>query len=108
MSIFKGNDVSPELEQAKNNLVQAENELQQKLTQLGQMYYVAHKEDTDAVEFSDVVSLVKKLDANRVAFYQNYLRLQGKMMCIHCEEVIPYGSCFCNKCGKSTTTETTV
>lgn len=105
MVFSKGKDVSPELEQAKRNLAQAENELQQKLLQLGQMYYVAHKDDTDTAEFSDVVSMVKKLDSNRISFYQNYLRLQGNMMCIHCEAVIPYGSCFCNVCGKSTTEE---
>ncbi len=103
MALFKPKEeATPEMEQARYSLMQAENELRQQILQLGQMYYDAHKKDTAPGEFSEMLETIKKSDANRIAYYQNYLRLQGNMMCNNCEAIIPFGSIYCNKCGKMT------
>lgn len=90
-----------EMERVTENIAQVETEIQQKVYQLGQMYFEEHKEDEDTgSRYYSLVDAISKLELNRMGFYKNKLRLQGQMMCENCGSVIPYGSVFCSSCGK--------
>lgn len=98
---FLGQKETSEMSRVMQNIAQVEGEIQQKLLQLGQMYYADHKDSNAGEEkYDTVIAIVRKLDQNRNGFYQNKLRLEGKMMCMSCGAVIPYGSRFCCMCGK--------
>lgn len=98
---FLNNTKTPtEMDRVMENIAQVEGELQQKIFQLGQMYYDENKNNSDIEEkYFVLVDLINKLSMNRKSFYQNKLRLEGQMMCENCGSVIPYGSMFCNVCG---------
>lgn len=98
---FLNNKKTPtEMDRVMENIAQVESELQQKIFQLGQMYYEDNKNNSDIEEKYFVqIDLINKLSMNRKSFYQNKLRLEGQMMCENCGSVIPYGSMFCNVCG---------
>ncbi len=90
-----------EMERVTENIAQVEGEIQQKVYQLGQLYYEEHKADEAAdSQYYRLVDAISKLELNRMGFYKNKLRLQGQMMCENCGAVIPYGSVFCSACGK--------
>lgn len=90
-----------EMERVKENIAKAESEIQQKIFQLGQMYYEENKNNSEIDEkYFTIVDLINKLDQNRKGFYKNKLRLEGHMMCENCGSVIPYGSMYCSICGK--------
>ena len=90
-----------EMERVTENIVQVEGEIQQKIYQLGQLYYEEHKADeTEDSQYYRLVNAISKLELNRMGFYKNKLRLQGQMMCENCGAVIPDGSVFCSSCGK--------
>ena len=99
---FLNNTKTPtEMDRVMENIAQVESELQQKIFQLGQMYYEDNKNNNDIEEkYFAQVDLINKLSMNRKRFYQNKLRLEGQMMCEKCGSVIPYGSIFCNVCGE--------
>ena len=82
---------SPEMRQAKENLAGAESALRESIFRLGQTYYMAHKDDA-AGDYADQVEMVRRQEENRRGFYQNVLRLEGKMMCENCGTIIPFGS----------------
>ena len=98
---FLNNTKAPtEMDRVMENIAQVESELQQKIFQLGQIYYEDNKNNNDMEEkYFAQVDLINKLSMNRKSFYQNKLRLEGQMMCENCGSVIPYGSMFCNVCG---------
>ncbi len=90
-----------EMERVMENIAQVEKEIQQRIFQLGQMYYENNKNQiTGDPQFAGIVDLVNKLDLNRQGYYKNKLRLEGQMMCENCGSVIPFGSMYCNVCGK--------
>lgn len=101
MDILKRKPQSPEMRQVIENIASVEEEIQEKIFQLGQMYYEKNKDNKETEpDFYAQIDLITKLDENRKSFYMNKLRLEGKMMCANCGAVIPYGSIFCNICGK--------
>ncbi len=90
-----------EMERVDANIAQVQAEIQQRLLQLGQMYYEEHKNDENTGDKQwIIVDTISKLEHNRIGFQKNKLRLQGQMMCENCGAIIPYGSIFCNACGK--------
>lgn len=90
-----------EMERVMINITKIESEIQQKIFQLGQMYYEENKNNSEIEEkYFVLVDLISKLDLNRKGFYKNKLRLEGQMMCENCGSVLPYGSVYCNVCGK--------
>ena len=92
-----------EMDYIMASIAQVESEMQQRIFQLGQMYYEDYKNSSSLEEkYHDLVDLINKLDQNRKGYYKNKLRLQGQMMCESCGAVIPYGSVYCNFCGKKT------
>lgn len=101
MDIIRRKQQTPEMRQIVENISRVEGEIQEKIFQLGQMYYEKNKDNKEVEpDFYAQLDLITKLDENRKSFYMNKLRLEGKMMCANCGTVIPYGSIFCNICGK--------
>lgn len=101
MDILKRKPQSLEMKQAIENIAEIEAEIQEKIFLLGQMYYEKNKDNKEIEpNFYAQIDLITKLDENRKSFYMNKLRLEGKMMCANCGTIIPYGSIFCNNCGK--------
>lgn len=90
-----------EMDRVMENIRQVEAEIQQKIFQLGQAYYTDHRaNDYGDGKYVPLIDQINKLDLNRNGFYKNKLRLEGQMMCENCRALIPYGSTFCNVCGK--------
>lgn len=90
-----------EMERVMENIAQVEAEIQQRIYQIGQMYYDENKENSQIEEkYHAMVDLINKLDMNRKGFYKQKLRLEGQMMCENCGSIIPYGSMYCNNCGQ--------
>lgn len=90
-----------EMDMVMENIVQTEEELRQKIFQLGQMFFDDHKNDDNPSDrYYGIIDQINKLDQNRQGFYKNKLRLEGKMICVNCGAAIPYGSIFCSFCGK--------
>lgn len=101
MEILKRKPQSQEMRQTIENIAKIEEEIQEKIFLLGQMYYEKNKDNKEIQpDFYEQIDLITKLDENRKSFYMNKLKLEGKMMCANCGTVIPYGSIFCNNCGK--------
>ena len=67
-----------ELERTEQNIAQVEGEIQQRVYQLGQLFYEENKanENVDSKYYS-LVDTIAKLELNRMGFYKNKLRLQG-------------------------------
>lgn len=92
-----------EMDRVMENIAQSEAEIQQRIFQLGQLYYEDNKgkEKGDIEEkYFTLIDLINKLDLNRKGFFKNKLRLEGQMLCENCGSVISYGSVYCNVCGK--------
>jgi len=90
-----------EIERVQNNILQVENEMQQRLAQIGQMYYRDNLTNENIEKsYREVIDMITKLDENRKGFYAHKLRLEGNMACANCGQIIPYGSVFCSNCGK--------
>lgn len=101
MKWFGGEKEITEMDRVMGNIAQVESELQQKIFQLGQLYYEKNKDKIDPQsEYFALMDIINKLEQNRKGFYKNKLRLEGSMMCENCGAVIPYGSMYCNICGK--------
>lgn len=100
MKILNTKKAPTEMDRVMENIAQVENELQQRIFQLGQMYYEDNKNSNSLEEkYFAQVDLINKLSMNRKGFYKNKLRLEGQMLCEKCGAIIPYGSMFCNICG---------
>ena len=70
MDILKRKPQSPEMRQVIENIASVEEEIQEKIFQLGQMYYEENK-DNEEIEpdFYAQIDLITKLDENRKSFY---------------------------------------
>ena len=98
-----GKRENPEMQQADANLRNAEAELQNRIFQLGCMYYLEHRNKEDLPEnFKTMVDMIRSLDENWNNMLQRKLSYEGLMRCNVCGATIPHGSMFCNYCGKST------
>lgn len=94
-------EVSP-MEVIAGNIASQEQQLQEQIFRLDQLYYQQHKDSTDeSEEYANLIHLITQADQNRKALYQKKLHLEGKEMCMNCGSIIPYGSAFCCSCGKS-------
>lgn len=92
-----------EMDRVMENIAQSEAEIQQRIFQLGQLYYEDNKEKEKGnieEKYFTLIDLINKLDLNRKGFFKNKLRLEGQMLCENCGSVISYGSVYCNVCGK--------
>lgn len=106
MGLFDRQTVSPEMKKVLADIAQTEQNIQQRIFQLGQMCYEKIKANPNSdPELFAVADIINKLDQNRKSFYENKLRIEGKMMCANCGAEIPYGSVFCSVCGKKANTK---
>lgn len=102
MGIFSNFKEPTEMDRVMEYITQAEGEIQQKIYQLGQCYYENNKDNPNVENvYCEMITQINKLSENRKGYYKNKLRLEGKMMCENCGAIIPYGSRFCNQCGKT-------
>lgn len=100
-NVLGGTKEPTEMDMVMENITRTEEELQQKIFQLGQMFFEDHKNDNNSSDrYYGLIDQLNKLEQNRKGFYKNKLRLEGKMICENCGAVIPYGSIFCASCGK--------
>lgn len=100
-NVLGGTKELTEMDMVMENIARTEEELRQKIFQLGQMFFDDHKNDDNPSDrYYDMIDQINKLDQNRMGFYKNKLRLEGKMICENCGAAIPYGSIFCSSCGK--------
>lgn len=99
--IVKQSPEQGEIKRVTANMAQTEMQIQQKFTQIGQLFYMnnVNKEGVEQ-QYADLIEEIRKLDENRKGFYEHKLRLEGNMMCVNCGEIIPYGSVYCSQCGK--------
>lgn len=51
------------------------------------------------------MNIIGWLEAQKQGLYKEKLKLQGFMLCDHCNSIITYGSTFCNYCGQKLKTE---
>lgn len=101
MELFDRQQASPEMKKVLEDIAQVEQDIRQRIFQLGQMCYEKMKSNPNSdPELVAMTDIINKLDQNRKSFYENKLRLEGKMMCANCGAEIPYGSIYCNACGK--------
>ena len=90
-----------ELQRVAANLSMTDNQIAQKVSQLGQAYYTDHKDDGGAEEkYRSLMDDIRKLEENRKGFLEYKLRLEGNFMCVNCGQIIPLGSVYCAFCGK--------
>ncbi len=101
MGLFDRQATSPEMKKVLADIAQAEQDIQQRLFQLGQKCYEKIRDNPEAdPELYALADIINKLDQNRKSFYENKLRIEGKMMCANCGAEIPYGSVYCSVCGR--------
>lgn len=75
--------------------------IQEKMSEIGRLFYEKNKECTNlSEEYLELFDSVKKLENSRMEYYQQILCMEGNMLCLNCQAVIPLGSAFCNHCGK--------
>lgn len=90
-----------EMDRVMESIAQTEEDIRQKIFELGQKYYEENKDKKEIeAPYSKLVDQIIKLDQNRKGFYKNKLRLEGQMICENCGKIIPYGSVYCSECGK--------
>lgn len=93
-----------EVERVLQNIREAENLIQQKQLELGQLFYLENKDKTGlADKYQIIMDDIMKIDENRKGYLTQKLRLEGNMQCVNCGEIIPLGSVYCSFCGKNTT-----
>lgn len=103
MKLFNSRRESAEMSMVMDSIAKTENDIQQKIFQLGKMYYAENKnKDAESIgqKYYDAIDFIRKLEENRKGFYKNKLRLEGQMQCENCGSIISYGSVFCSVCGK--------
>lgn len=109
MAIFKFQKELTEKERVMQNINQVECEIQEKIFQLGKMYYEEYKyENNIPNNYANVIDSIIKLEENRKGFYRNKLHLEGLMMCENCGSSIAFGSTYCNVCGKRADVKETI
>ena len=81
-------------------ITQVDGQRKNLIYQLGEAFYKANKknEDVDA-SYKVMVDNINKLEDNRKVWINRKMKLQGMRFCDGCGNVLPYESCFCNRCG---------
>lgn len=91
---------SSEIKAIENSLRQVEERRKNMIYQLGELYYENYK-DKELVDeaFKSKVDTINKLEYNTKVWNNRKLKTQGMRMCEGCNNVLPYESFFCNRCG---------
>ena len=87
--------------QYDEKIINAENQkIKEAYTELGELYYKAHKKDYES-GFEGPVSKIKAAEKAIEQHKAEVLKQNGLMLCKHCGAQIQDVSRFCNFCGKS-------
>ena len=87
--------------QYDEKIINAENQkIKEAYTELGELYYQAHKKDYES-GFEGPVSKIKAAEKAIEQHKAEVLKQNGLMLCKHCGAQIQDVSRFCNFCGKS-------
>jgi hypothetical protein len=91
---------SADAKRIDNAITQVDGQRKNLIYQLGEAFYKANKknEDVDA-SYKVMVDNINKLEDNRKVWINRKMKLQGMRFCDGCGNVLPYESCFCNRCG---------
>ena len=91
---------SSDAKRIDNAIAQVDGQRKNLIYQLGEAFYKANKknEDVDAT-YKVMVDNINKLEDNRKVWINRKMKLQGMRFCDGCGNVLPYESCFCNRCG---------
>ncbi|MBO5342112.1 MAG: hypothetical protein IJ336_03925 [Lachnospiraceae bacterium] len=91
---------SSDAKRIDNAITQVDGQRKNLIYQLGEAFYKANKknEDVDAT-YKVMVDNINKLEDNRKVWINRKMKLQGMRFCDGCGNVLPYESCFCNRCG---------
>ncbi|MGN0341971.1 MAG: zinc-ribbon domain-containing protein [Roseburia sp.] len=99
-----GKDVSQKAKDlsgtAKLNLdIKAKEDLIQKqYTEIGKLYYAAHKDDAGA-EAIEHIKLVREAEQDIARMQDQILQIKGAVKCPQCGAQLPEGTGFCGQCG---------
>lgn len=106
-----GKDVSQKAKDlsgtAKLNLdIKAKEDLIQKqYTELGRIYYAAHKEDA-AAEGINCIHAIREAEQEIARMRDEIMKIKGAVACPNCGAQLPVGTGFCGQCGTKITTAT--
>lgn len=106
-----GKDVSQKAKDlsgtAKLNLdIKAKEDLIQKqYTELGRIYYAAHKDDP-AAEGMNCIRTICEAEQEIARMRDEILKIKGAVACPNCGAQLPAGTGFCGQCGTKITTAT--
>ncbi len=95
------NDVnSADIKRIDGSILQVDTQKKNMIYQLGETYFKANK-DNENVDpaYKDAIDNINKLEYNRKVWINRKMKLQGMRICEGCGNVLPYESCFCNRCG---------
>ena len=96
----KKDTASAEVKSIEQSLKQAEDMKSNVISQLGELFYDANKDNESIDEiYKEKVDTIKKLEYNCKVWNNRKLKTQGLRMCENCGNTLPYDSSFCNKCG---------
>lgn len=95
-----------EIKKIEKNIGQIETEIRENLYKIGCIFYDVNKAtcDEDSV-YKEQLNIIGRLEAQKQGLYKEKLKLQGLMLCDHCNSIITYGSTFCNHCGQKLETD---
>ena len=103
-----GKDVSQKAKDlsgtAKLNLdIKAKEDLIQKqYTELGRIYYAAHKEDS-AAEGINCIHAIREAEQEIARMKDEIMKIKGAVACPNCGAQLPVGTGFCGQCGTKIT-----
>ncbi len=91
---------SAEAKKIEASIMQVDTQKKNMIYQLGESYYKANKENDDAdATYKNLITNINNLEYNRKVWINRKMKLQGMRICEGCGNVLPYESCFCNRCG---------
>lgn len=91
---------SADAKKIEASIMQVDTQKKNMIYQLGESYYKANKENDDVdATYKNIIANINNLEYNRKVWINRKMKLQGMRICEGCGNVLPYESCFCNRCG---------
>ncbi len=92
-----------EMKKIEKNMDQVESRIRENICEIGRLFYDANKDKDETDDsYKDLMETVRQLEKEKKELYREKLKLQGLMQCESCNNLIAYGSTFCNHCGQKT------
>lgn len=91
---------SADAKKIEASIMQVDTQKKNMIYQLGESFYKANKENDDVEPtYKNYISNINNLEYNRKVWINRKMKLQGMRICEGCGNILPYESCFCNRCG---------